>query len=234
MASVLFIRGDIFERGADLTVLPCSAKGHISRTAEGHVHRFGMPLPTEKSLGEIEILPFPGAGRFTRYVAWAASVMNYKSSPETIHMIGKHLAEYANQHPKIQIIESPLLGTGAGELDPIAAGNALREGFMAKCHTGAALMIYGQQATIINSLRNGSAESAPEADITVRTPTPDFEYDVALSFAGEQREHARAIEAYLTARGIRVFFDEHHEANLWGKTSLSIWPKCTNAVRGTA
>jgi len=42
-------------------------------------------------------------------------------------------------------------------------------------------------------------------------------YDVALSFAGEQRDLARQVANALAASGLRVFFDEFFEAELWGK-----------------
>jgi hypothetical protein len=41
-------------------------------------------------------------------------------------------------------------------------------------------------------------------------------YDVALSFAGEDRAHARAIAELLRAAGVKVFFDEYEQATLWG------------------
>jgi hypothetical protein len=45
----------------------------------------------------------------------------------------------------------------------------------------------------------------------------DVQYDVALSFAGEDREHAEAIAALLVDRGLRVFYDRYEQADLWGK-----------------
>lgn len=42
-------------------------------------------------------------------------------------------------------------------------------------------------------------------------------YDVAISFAGEQRTEARQIADCLTKRGLTVFFDEYEDAQLWGK-----------------
>ncbi len=119
MASVIFRRGDIFEQGADLTVLLCSAKSHISKTAEKHVAKFGLPLPNDKELGKIEIHRFPGAGSITRYIAWAASVMEYRSSIDILRTIGQRLGEHANANPEIQLIECPLLGTGSGGLDAL-------------------------------------------------------------------------------------------------------------------
>jgi hypothetical protein len=50
-----------------------------------------------------------------------------------------------------------------------------------------------------------------------RVPTPgQFEYDVALSFAGEDRPIAQKLAYLLRERGIRVFYDEFEKAHLWG------------------
>lgn len=42
-----------------------------------------------------------------------------------------------------------------------------------------------------------------------------FKFDVALSFAGEQREYVKKVAACLHYNGIRVFFDEYED--LWGE-----------------
>lgn len=44
-----------------------------------------------------------------------------------------------------------------------------------------------------------------------------FEYDVALSFAGEQRGFAERVAEELRGRGIRPFYDDYEKAELWGK-----------------
>ena len=44
-----------------------------------------------------------------------------------------------------------------------------------------------------------------------------YEYDVALSFAGENRAYVEAVANSLKNRGISVFYDLFEEANLWGK-----------------
>ncbi len=43
------------------------------------------------------------------------------------------------------------------------------------------------------------------------------EYHVALSFAGEDREHASALAQLLRDSGFSVFFDEYEKSSLWGK-----------------
>jgi hypothetical protein len=45
----------------------------------------------------------------------------------------------------------------------------------------------------------------------------DFTYDVALSFAGEQRAYVQKVAAALRRRGIRPFYDDYEKAALWGK-----------------
>lgn len=44
-----------------------------------------------------------------------------------------------------------------------------------------------------------------------------FEYDVVISFAGEQRAQAEAITECLRSAGIKVFYDSYERATLWGK-----------------
>ena len=44
-----------------------------------------------------------------------------------------------------------------------------------------------------------------------------FDYDVALSFAGEDREYVDCVATALKAFGVNVFYDRFEEASLWGK-----------------
>jgi len=44
-----------------------------------------------------------------------------------------------------------------------------------------------------------------------------YEYDVALSFAGENRAYVEGVANSLRDKGISVFYDLFEEANLWGK-----------------
>jgi hypothetical protein len=55
----------------------------------------------------------------------------------------------------------------------------------------------------------GSAESA-------RTPS-NFEYDVCLSFAGEERSYVEMVARGLKEQGLRVFYDEDEKVKVWGK-----------------
>ena len=44
-----------------------------------------------------------------------------------------------------------------------------------------------------------------------------WEYDVTLSYAGEDRHYVKEVAEILRDSGIKVFYDEFEEANIWGK-----------------
>ena len=45
----------------------------------------------------------------------------------------------------------------------------------------------------------------------------DFEYEIALSFAGEQRDYVEKISRELTRLNVKHFYDYNEQVNLWGK-----------------
>ena len=47
------------------------------------------------------------------------------------------------------------------------------------------------------------------------------QYDVALSFAGEDRKYVEAVADELRAAGVKVFYDHFEQATLWGKDLYS-------------
>jgi len=45
----------------------------------------------------------------------------------------------------------------------------------------------------------------------------DKQFDVALSFAGEDREYVEQVADMLRRMGIQVFYDKYELVTLWGK-----------------
>ena len=45
----------------------------------------------------------------------------------------------------------------------------------------------------------------------------NYDYDACLSFAGEDRAFVRRVAHLLRGKGVRVFFDEYAQADMWGK-----------------
>lgn len=50
-------------------------------------------------------------------------------------------------------------------------------------------------------------------------------YDVCLSFAGEDRVYVRSVASSLKDRGVKVFYDEHNEVELWGENLAEYLPR---------
>ena len=47
--------------------------------------------------------------------------------------------------------------------------------------------------------------------------SPPLHYDVALSFAGEDRPYVEEVAEALKAKGIKVFYDAYEKVDMWGK-----------------
>jgi hypothetical protein len=84
-----------------------------------------------------------------------------------------------------------------------------------------ALLWIQKTRTYIAYLAGGpsAASQVQRPDRPVMPPAPEGakEYDVALSFAGEDRLHARRIAELLRAQEFTVFYDEYEQAKLWGR-----------------
>ncbi|OLE73024.1 MAG: hypothetical protein AUG74_04930 [Bacteroidetes bacterium 13_1_20CM_4_60_6] len=78
-----------------------------------------------------------------------------------------------------------------------------------------------RESTISQILESFGFGSRSVKSVTLELPKPkagaEFEYDIALSFAGEDRSIARKIASGLKSRGVRVFMDEFERTQLWGR-----------------
>ena len=55
-------------------------------------------------------------------------------------------------------------------------------------------------------------------DVTkARRASKKYQYDVCLSFAGENRRYVDSVANELRGLGIRVFYDRYEQVELWGK-----------------
>ncbi len=63
----------------------------------------------------------------------------------------------------------------------------------------------------------GGKSTAPSESHGPTNTGRTYEYDVALSFAGEDRDRAEDIACALEAHGVTVFYDAFEKAELWGK-----------------
>src|SRR5438132_199612 len=62
-----------------------------------------------------------------------------------------------------------------------------------------------------------TAWACPARTLNMAVNSGEYEYDVALSFAGENRETVEQFAKLLEAEGFTVFYDNWKKADLWGR-----------------
>lgn len=139
--------GDIFEGGADLTILPCGAKPTWTGSVSRWIDQFGLPTPKqimpEMKLGDVTApTPFPGPQNITKFVAYGASVLNDQTTPEVICKLGANIGRLTRSYLDIRTVESVLFGTGHGKLDDKLAAESLTKGFVETANPSAKLWIF--------------------------------------------------------------------------------------------
>lgn len=147
MSDVLARYGNILEGGADLTALPCSAKGTFSSSVRRHIENYNLPTPDDlkQSMQLGDVTPqftLTSRTEVTKSVVFCAGVFNDSSTYEAIEKIGRALGSIAHQNPTIKVVEAPILGSGAGGLDYVPAALALARGFRAERGAESTLVIF--------------------------------------------------------------------------------------------
>lgn len=204
MGNVIFRTGNILARGADLTVLPCSNKGHISAETRTHLERYSISPPSTIPYGSVNVIRFPGPASITKWIAFAASVANRSSSTAVIRHIGGKLSEHVEALPDVRVVESPLLGTGVGGLDVVEAGLALRDGFQSTCRIQAVFFIYCFHSAIVRLL-NGAPSEPTSRDLNAFAAAESV-WDVFIVHSREDKAAADQLYDALSGR-LRVFLD---------------------------
>jgi hypothetical protein len=144
---VRVVRGELFEGGADLIVLPCSATGTTSTATKVQVGHFGLELPSSFSsvpkLGTItESKIFPGSNPPARHYCYAYSVFKDFSESNALENIGQELGNITKQDSSISIVQCPLLGTGAGKISKKDSVRSLASGYKKTARIESSLQLF--------------------------------------------------------------------------------------------
>ena len=82
-------------------------------------------------------------------------------------------------------------------------------------------MVNGRQSVKIITERNGCLRIFGVSRNFIKNSTQmkcfELEYDVVLSFAGEDRKYVEQTAKYLRNKGVKVFYDNYETVDLWGK-----------------
>jgi len=197
--------GDIFDGPADLIVLPCSTAGTITGFVARRLAQYSIPHPRSgMALGEVEILPFEGAEDIAQFVAFAASVHDYSSSPEQIESIGRVLGTFAAKTPAVKYVAAPLLGAGAGGIRSERVVGALQTGFAQTATSDATLVIHVLHQDVYDRLRGDRRAIRGEPKEPIRV------FISHTSKTDEAVEWVKQLALHLIDQGIQARIDKFH------------------------
>jgi hypothetical protein len=218
---VNLVCGDLFDGPADLVVLPCSTAGTFTPKVAARLAQFSIPPPQAMPLGDIRLIALDDASQVAQFAALAASVANFESSPQTVRQIGAALGRETRAKEGIRIVNAPLLGAGAGGLEPELAVENLRNGFLAEAAEGAILHIYVLDEAVYRRLLPlvdpGTAShvpdlSVPRSEHRVRQTEARAPLRVLISYTSnspEQRAWVEDLYAFLRRNGVDARLDTY-------------------------
>lgn len=225
------IYGDVFSQNCDLIILPCNNLGGVTSMVRHQLEINNISYTQEAvSPGEVQFIEAPQCKQ-AKIIGLAASinVSIIKSDIKYIDGIYKEVKEYSKKNNK-RTINTTLLGTGLGGLPVLKVFDVLKAYFEYDDEIN--MRIFTLSKSIYNTLLNGISvdeESIKEKklyessqydqifELLTTGKIHKFDYDVTLSFAGEDREYVEKIALYLKNRGVKVFYDKFEVANLFGK-----------------
>jgi hypothetical protein len=169
--------GDIFETAADLLVIPTNVNGDMSPAFEKGLTKERINTrPDKGDLGTISRPQILKSNKF-RHLIFAYSVnpkVNSKTLPEHIQSIGKSLGELS-QKLKAKKIVAPLLGSGAGGMNPVEAFDALATGFQETSPDFARLTIVINDENFFRALQNQPQTRRKLSGISKSKDDKDFQ-----------------------------------------------------------
>jgi hypothetical protein len=121
---------------------------------------FELPKPPSSlQLGDINLIELTNESIPARYFAYAAVRDEHGSNLSILRAVGERLGALAQAHEDIRLISTPLLGTGAGGLEPVSAVEALTVGFRQHAPHGATLVLCTLHKTVFKKLEQRFSKS---------------------------------------------------------------------------
>lgn len=132
-----FLNKNVFDVDCDLLLIPISTAGTISNSFRSGLEELDIVTDLwenkDYELGDIKILPKKSKNKF---IAFVCTVDGYNGAYYAIRLIGKRLAEKVTELNDIREIATPILGTGAGKLQPHLSLNIMRSAFYENKNVG--------------------------------------------------------------------------------------------------
>ena len=201
----------------DVLVIPSTTQGSFGEPWHSVVGRMGL-LPSRSPIpfGEVRMEPVGVRADRVSYAAFAATVdADRPTTRTTVSRIGAALGRLTtdSRYSDIRDIVTPILGTGAGQLDPLVSLQALVEGYLATANPSARLRVIEVDQSRYTMLDNALAHMIlpfPEAQSSTSEGsfedssgplTGDPEPSIWDALAPDALEAIHLAEAYRRAVG---------------------------------
>ncbi len=126
---IQIIQGSIFDSKCDLLIIPCDNAGGVTRSVSTNLNERGLST----KIGRIpygKIFFIEVRYEFASTIGFAASVdvKTFISESEAIKNIAREIVAYAIEN-QVRLVNVPLLGSGAGRMNPIDSFESLKSIF---------------------------------------------------------------------------------------------------------
>lgn len=207
-----FVLGNIFDDKCDLLIIPCNSLGGVTGVMENELKENNIIYnPKPIRVGKVRFCP--SNCHIASIIGFAAStnVLTLGSNKKYIKSICEEIKKYCIDN-RIYTANIPLLGTGAGRLDPYESAEIFEQCFRTEKELHIKIFIMSKD--VYQALSENIASYSLGA---IEIKRDQYAYDIALSFAGEDRDYVEKIANRLKNRGIKVFYDKFEVENLFGK-----------------
>lgn len=199
------ILGSIFDSKCDLIIIPCNERGGITSSVFKNIFLNDLPIPAfHQAMRPGEVLYTENTGRFTNasVVGYAASVSTTKdlSKVDYLQRIAESIENYCINN-SLHIVNVPLLGTGAGHMQPQESFEILKTHFENSSSICLNIFVYSDEVySKINHQIDGSSN-------TIKNPR------VFVSYAGndpDNRAWVKNLVGRLRKNGVNARLDIFH------------------------
>ena len=199
------INGSVFDSKCDLIILPCDDEGGVTPWVYREIDVHNLPQVKKSQAGEIWFSEITGGYPNASIIGYAASVSSIgrivTSSKAIVSSIAKSIKSYCEVN-YVNIVNMPLLGTGAGGLSPQDSFDEIKSVF--ENEQNLTVNIYVLNNKSYNLLKKSFVDNHIHA---IKSPR------VFLSYTGTDRENGRWVKNLadkLRASGVDARIDVYN------------------------
>lgn len=200
---VKLILGSIFDSKCDLLIIPCNDGGGVTHSVSQEILLNDLPMPRLRMRpGEVQFEEISGKFSNAAVLGYAAavSVFERRSKIEYLQKISQCIEQYCRSN-SLHIVNIPLLGTGAGHMQPQDSFETLKARF--DNNSSIILNIFAYSAEVYNKINHRLGNEK----YVIRNPR------VFISYAGNDRNNSlwvKNLASRLRENGVDARLDVFH------------------------